>query len=239
MTSYDVITRDSGVYKGSFEEDFFIRCYNYNMESSKKKQKMERTIFAEFPLGQNVKCCVESGDYNGPIIRLMRGTRWIAFSHNQWRMIVKQDIDKEVDLKLSEGKDMKAIAFNDKRYISFHRIYRANQCIYDTYINLNKEEWELLMQINPAIMMELPKCCTKQKKKLIRGRMLETKLSPEHLKDVKESNEEAYNQLAYCCEYCGVQFDYEGTCHCHRYNCRECEPDNFCKHCGDVTVESI
>ena len=95
------------------------------------------------------------------------------------------------------------------------------------------------MEIHPDVLKELPKCFTKQKKKLIHGRLLETKLSPQQLRDVQENNETAYNQLAYCCEYCGIQYDYEGTCYCHRYNCRECEPDNFCKHCGDVMIESL
>ena len=209
------------------------------MEPLKKKQKLERDVLAEFAISQNLKCRVESGDYDGPIIRLMRGTRWMVFSHNQWRTVIKQDIRKEVDLKISEGKDMKSFMFYEKRYMSFHRIYRAHDCVYDTYINLNEEEWYKLLEINPDVLKELPKCCTKQKKKLIYGRLLETKLSPQQLKDVKENNETAYNQLAYQCEYCGVQYDYEGTCHCHRYNCRECEPNNFCKHCGDVMIESF
>ena len=95
------------------------------------------------------------------------------------------------------------------------------------------------MEIHRDVLKELPKCYTKQKKKLIYGRLLETKLSPRQLRDVKENNETAYNQLAYCCEYCGVQYDYEGTCHCHRFNCRECELDNFCKHYGEVMIESL
>ena len=209
------------------------------MEPTCKKQKQERDILAEFTLGKNLKCNVESGDYDGPIIRLMRGTRWIAFSHKQWRNIAKQDIDKEVAYKLSEGKDMKTVVFSDNRYMSFHHIYRAHQRVYDTYINLNKEEWKKLMEINPDILRQLPNCCTKEKRKLFNNCMLETKLSPETLKDVKENNEEAYNQLAYQCEYCGKSFDYDGTCHCHRYNCCECEPTNFCKYCGDVTIVPI
>ena len=98
------------------------------MEPLKKKQKLERTILAEFAISQNLKGSIESGDYDGPIIRLMRGTRWMVFSNNQWRMVVKQDIWKEVDLKISEGKDMKSVVFNDKRYMSFYRIYRAHEC---------------------------------------------------------------------------------------------------------------
>ena len=31
------------------------------MEPPKKKQKLERTILAEFAISQNLKCCVESG----------------------------------------------------------------------------------------------------------------------------------------------------------------------------------
>ena len=38
------------------------------MEPTCKKQQLERDILAEFPLGKNLKCSVESGDYDGPII---------------------------------------------------------------------------------------------------------------------------------------------------------------------------
>ena len=51
------------------------------MEPACKKQKLERDILAEFTLGKNLKCSVEAGDYDGSIIRLMRGKRWITFSH--------------------------------------------------------------------------------------------------------------------------------------------------------------
>ena len=65
----------------------------------------------------------------------------MVISHNQWRTVVKQDIWKEVDLKVSEGKDMKSFMFNEKRYMSLHRIYKRHECVYDTYINLNEEKW--------------------------------------------------------------------------------------------------
>ena len=66
--------------------------------------------------------------------------------------------------------------------------------------------------------------------------MKETTLTPEQLADIKENNQYAYNQLAYQCEYCGGQYDYD-MCHCHRYDCRE--PDNFCSHCDELMVECL
>lgn len=130
------------------------------MEPENKK----RNISAEVTLGDNMKCIVKTGNFDGQFIRLMRGTRWIAFSHSQWRNIIKQDIEKEVYLKLSTEKNMKTIVFNDNRYVSFNRKYRLHQRIYETYIRLNQEEWKMLMQFNQVIVHLLKSCCTEEKK---------------------------------------------------------------------------
>ena len=75
-------------------------------------------------------------------------------------------------------------------------------------------------------------------KQLTDGKMLETKLSAKALENVKEKNQYAYNQLAYLREYCGDSFEYN-TCHCHRYDCTDCESDNFCTKCNELLVVSV
>ena len=132
-------------------------------------------------------------------------------------------------LSLTEEKEINTFMFNDKRYISFHQIYKKDGQVKDNYINLNEEEWK-------QFKIMLPICHEVCKVTLVDCSMVSTQLTPEELKDVKENNETAYNQLAYQCEYCGKQYDY-GVCHCHLYNCRECEPANFCRHCDSLTVE--
>lgn len=107
---------------------------------------------------------------------------------------------------------------------------------------MNEKEWDIFKDILPNIAKHLPKCAVCKDKKvktaLFNDKMMPTKLTPEQLEDVKENNKTAYNQLAGQCEYCGDNYSYD-KCHCHSYNCRECEPANFCQQCGDVTVVSL
>lgn len=207
------------------------------------KEPKPRNIVRSFTISSTLTCAVEDGQY-GRFLRLSRGIlRWIVLSVAQFENIVdnKQQMGTEdYCLKLSDEKQVKVILFKEKRYVSFHS---TTSKTYDTYVNMNEEEWDMFKRLMPDITEAMQKCSLckgeKVKRKLYDGSMLKTKLSPQQLADVEENNETAYNQLAYQCTYCGQSFDYEDTCHCHRYNCRECEPDNFCKQCGDVTVVSV
>ena len=68
--------------------------------------------------------------------------------------------------------------------------------------------------------------------------MKETLLTSEQIADIKENNQYAYNHLAYQCEYCGEQYDYD-MCHCHRYVCRDCELNNVYTHCDELMEENL
>ena len=187
-------------------------------------------------LSNTLKCSVEKGQF-GYFVRLTRGNRWIVYSPNVWKKIVDHvpRLDTEqFELTLTDEKDVKVVTYEDKRYVCFHRVNKQ----YHTYINMNVDEWTAFKAKLSDITF--PKCtvCQKRKHKMVDGRMKETTLTPEQLADIKENNQYAYNQLAYQCEYCGVQYDY-GMCHCHRYDCRDCEPDNFCSHCDELMVECL
>jgi len=66
--------------------------------------------------------------------------------------------------------------------------------------------------------------------------MKNTKLSKKRLATVLENNIGVQNQLGILCAYCGVEGYYSDDCHCHKYDCSLCEPDNFCKVCLTLTV---
>lgn len=187
-------------------------------------------------ISSSLKCGVEEGKY-GTFVRLSRGTRWIVFSKFTWKMI-KDNIPKieqpNAHIKLTEDKEVTNVTFKDRRYISFHRISKVQGKVYDTYINLNEEEWTMFKTLSYPCLQ----CHDKtDRKQMFDGCLHETLLTPKQLEDAKENNKTANNQLAYQCEYCGVNFDY-GACHCHRYNCHECEPDNVCSLCDKVIIES-
>ena len=192
----------------------------------------------EISLLNALQCRVEKGQF-GPCIRLSRGDRWIIFTPLQWQKIVESLVHNDDSfVKLSDNKQARKVIFKGYRYVSFLHTNKG----YNNFFNLNYDEWTMLKDKLPDITQALPKCLLckdmKVKKQLHDHRMLETKLSAKQLEDVKDNNQYAYNQLAYQCEYCGDSFDY-GSCHCHRYDCRQCEPDNFCKKCQTLLVESL
>lgn len=208
------------------------------METPKKlkmaiEKDQDRHIIKDIPLINTLTCTVEQGQY-GVFIRLSRGSRWIVYSPTLWQKLVDAMVHNSKDfVKLTPEKQVKVVQFNDKRYVSFHRI-SGN---FNTYINMNEEEWAVFK--DKVLEMPCSQCNdVKIKKQLYDGKMMETKLSAKALENVKENNQYAYNQLAYQCEYCGDSFEYN-TCHCHRYNCKECESDNFCSKCDELLVEGI
>lgn len=142
---------------------------------------------------------------------------------------------------------MTVIQFEDRRYVSFHNTYKRQGQVYSVYINLGDDEWnEFLAALDaidimfpPKKIAQCPSCdVVKTVVPVVGGRMKESNLSPDDLQSVRLSNMEAQNQEAHRCEYCGG-CDYNDICHCHQYNCRICEPANFCDTCGGNKVFAV
>ena len=196
-----------------------------------------------FTLSLDLKLTVEEGKY-GKFVRLTRGTRWMVFSPNMWEKIkisVYHLLDTDFYLRLSSEKDVKAVVFKDRRYVSFHSIYKWQDNVYNTYINLNEDEWQNFINACTKINLKkraanTPTCHDMKKVVLVDGCMKKTTLNPTALQFVKDNNNSANNQLELMCEYCGLHHGMGDFCHCHKYNCKDCEPDNFCKTCDELTV---
>ena len=197
-----------------------------------------------FPISSNLRVTVEKGDY-GHFVRLIRGTRWISLSAPQWYRLTNNLVPLNSDkysLKLTNEKEVNVAQFADRRYVSFHTIRRVKDDVFDNYINLNNDEWKTFQQLTPKVSALLhippPKCHEEKNVTLVDGRMKKTQLDDAALADVYENNMYAYNQLGYSCEYCGGNEFYGERCHCHKYDCRECEPDNFCNGCQKLTISA-
>ena len=199
-----------------------------------------------YTLSINLKLTVEEGDH-GKFVRLTRGTRWIVFSPSLWEKIqtnVYHMNSKNYTLQLTNEKEVNVLEFKDRRYVSFHSIHRYKDNVYDTYINLNEEEWQNCMEAMTKITFsqanppqdDTPQCHDMKKVVLVNQRMKKTTLNPTALKCVQDHNNETYNQLDLMCDYCGIYEHMGDLCHCHKYNCKDCEPDNFCKTCDQLTV---
>ena len=206
-------------------------------------------------LGRNVWLSLELDGRYGTCIKLTRGKRFIAFSTNVWlklRKHVPMMKTSGYNVKLTEAKEVNVITFtDDAQYVSFHHTYKRDDDTYSSYINLNSEEWSCFLAAldkidavippRPQDIIKCPDCCLmKTVVPVCLGRMQSTTLTIEKQNDVQENNNNAHNQEMYQCPYCGdYSYRLESGCHCHQYNCRECEPSNFCKTCGSITILAV
>ena len=76
-------------------------------------------------------------------VQLIRGFKRIDFTPNMWTMLRN---NKGVDLILSSHVDVKFIRLN-KCHVSFHSIYKQDNNIYDTYVNLSYCEWANMLHV--------------------------------------------------------------------------------------------
>ena len=205
----------------------------------------------EWKLGNNLWIRVENASY-GVCVKFRRKTRFTAISANVWgrlRRNIPLMSTEGYSLKLTDRKDIKVELFNGIRYVKLHTTYKCDGEDCDSYINMNEDEFsELLKVLNkvdslipPHPIVPCPDC--KVIKMVVQvsqngNRMLPTTLTPEQLKDVMDNNDLAYNQMMYQCTYCSG-YENGDCCHCHKFDCRKCEPANFCNTCGAVKVFAV
>ena len=183
----------------------------------------------------------EKGKY-GDFYRLRRGQNWFALSQTQWWKVVQNKrklMTVNSTFKISQDKEVRTALMGAIPYITFvHSIKRRDGSTFNSCVSLNFDEFQKLLDDSPQVVT-CSECHNKTTAyPLVDGRLLKTKLSPGHLRAVEENNEEAYNQLAMQCTYCGGNWDID-VCHCHHYNCKKCEPDNFCKKCGQCRLREV
>lgn len=180
---------------------------------------------------------------------MVRANRFIALTVGVW-LKLRESIPKlstdGFEIALTDRKGVQNKQFNDKTYVGFYNTYYRNGTECTSYINLNTEEWESLVAIlhemddifMPKYVLPCPKCEPIMTAVPITadGRVAETKLSPERLLLVEANNEIAYNQLMCLCTFCGANhMEEDSPCgFCHKFSCRFCEPQNFCKACNKL-----
>ena len=183
----------------------------------------------------------------GKNVRLERGSRFIAFSPNVWlrfRHAVPRLRTMGQAVYMTEEKSVTVIEFQETRYVSFlYEARRANGEFFSTFINLNDDEYQQLLSFLPEMDAIIPPLniepceCVKRIVKLCTGqRMMETALNEEQLQNVLQCNQDLSNQEGRRCTFCGAYDRLDETCHCHTYNCRRCEPTNFCDICGENII---
>ena len=202
----------------------------------------------------------------GRYIQIKRDGRWICLSASLWKIIhqhlEKLRTIGEV-VYLTKSKRLEVINYNDRRYVSFVQVSPYQGIDYKYYINFNDDEWttllDIMVKINNMLFCQLPRPipligdisdeptskrndfneCHGVKRPIhltVDKRMKKTKLSKKKLATVLEYNVGVQTQLGLMCTYCGVEGYHHDDCHCHKYDCSLCEPDNFCNECLILTV---
>ena len=211
-------------------------------------------LFLVMKIGVDTEVHVTYAGRYGTCIKLQRKRTFMAMSVAQWLLLRKRIpslAKKDFSVELSTRKDVTntVMAANGVTYIQFRSRYTdADGAAQTSYINLRPHEWaEFLAQVLPKMdelfpPMSVDKCSDCAMEVIITpvndmGRSKESQLTAEELQAVEDNNEVAYNQQMHRCTYCGgYDYSLDEECHCHRVDCRACEPKNFCGACGKLMV---
>jgi len=160
-------------------------------------------------------------------------------------------------VRITDRLEISVINFKEKSYVSFHDCLESGDRVVDCYININKEEFsKLLARVselstyllkNKTMDIDMPDTLLPESELKLRqprdycyycddmmsaivvdgkGRSRKTKLGSQEFTNLLKSQ-------VIRCEYCGEEPKL-GHCHCHRYDCKTCEKDSFCKRCDGI-----
>lgn len=207
-----------------------------HMELRNELRKSSKNMHQISP---NVTVQVMYGSYGG-FVKLQRKNRKITLAAKLW-MILKKNVKRLQNtgdiLYLTKEKRVEVTEFKSKRYTCF--IQEQNN--FKTYINFNEDEWTTLLESMEDIKLsrECDVCHNLKKTTKVTkdNKMTDTKLTKEQLDDVHDWNCGVQNQLGLMCTYCGAAGYMNDECHCHRYDCKICEPDNYCSSCSSLVID--
>ena len=221
---------------------------------------------AKIQINAELTISVEDGEYGQFVrlqrghrwFTMSRG-QWLKFQHyNEMLEAVAAGAKPQqfASILVSETKDVAVIAFKEQSYLSFHTVNKTKDRVFDNYINLSRAEVSSLMRelprINGLLSYDVPDTLLPESEVKVReprnychvyndelkaiivrkdGRTFETRLTSAQ-RDIIAAGNATVGQTRPCA-YCG---DKNGQCHCHRYDCSKCEPDNFCSRCQELTV---
>ena len=211
-------------------------------------------------IGYNLTLTKFEGRY-GRYVQLQRGKRRINISKTTWTTFIDNlDTIKTLSLqsiRATDQMEINVVNFKEKAYVSFHDCFVRHDRVFDCYINLNKQEFDKLLACvsdlstflyeDKAMDVNVPDTVLPEKEVKLRqlrdycnkchdmtraivvnskGRSRQTMLGAQEFLNLLKST-------GLRCHYCGEE-PRQGNCHCHRFDCKKCEKDNFCKRCDGV-----
>ena len=115
-------------------------------------------------------------------------------------------------------------------------LLRKNQVVVSNHLSIltmrNGQTWKQKMENINLVLRE----CHNLKRQIVvkNNRMVETRISQKEVERIHQYNLTVQNQLGAMCTYCGEEI--RDDCHCHEFNCKTCEPQNFCSTCHVIVV---
>ena len=207
------------------------------------------SLISEWIIDERTTLSLYSSPY-GAVVKLTRGSRFFAMSEKPWQKLRKQIPMMKTpnfEVQLTKGKKVSVRQFGMEQYVCFEQVYTVGDETQTSYTNLDPEQWEEFLTSLRHIDQVLPvkmvvKCPECRDEKTIIQVDADTKRKASHLSSsfvsaIQENNKNALNQEMHRCEYCAA-YDHvvERDCHCHRVTCYSCEPEGFCKCCGQLTL---
>ena len=166
----------------------------------------------------------------------------MALNENLWlcfRAIVPKLRTLGYSYKFTGGKKVVVTEYQGMQYVSLQQQFTGNDDLPHTArININEPEWDAFIdqlhkidqKISPVGVKKCPECSS-TKQLLKASKHLQEPIGDAERKEVVSWNNEIQNQLGIRCEDCGQ--DVYGECHCHEFDCRQCNDQLFCRSCGD------
>ena len=210
------------------------------------------SLISEWIIDERTTLSLYSSPY-GAVVKLTRGSRFFAMSEKPWQKLRKQiPMMKTPNFKvqLTKSKKVSVRQIGMEQYVCFEEVYSTfRHIILTNYITLDTEQWEEFLTSLRHIDQVLPvkkvvKCpeCRDEKNTIqvdADTKRKASRLSSNMLLEIQSHNKNIRDQDMHMCEHCGI-YDQEymvgDYCHCHRVTCQSCEPDGFCKCCGQLTL---
>ena len=196
----------------------------------------------EWSLSANKKLTYNYGDY-GETMRVVREDVFIFLNKNIWRKFRQAVPTLRKDgecVKLTSHKRVFTREFEGSIYVTFEGKWVKEGEEFTTWINLSMDEMDVLVkhlweidQLIPCFKISECTLChdSQQAVKMVDGKMRKTLLDPKAFKTAQRKN--------VACVYCGKTMTIFSVCHCHKFDCRKCSAENFCRFCGKIKYKEM
>ena len=221
------------------------RCNScFKKHEKQKLKRKQKWLFLEWELSCDTKVTYERNTF-GPRIKFEREKTFFGLSRRCWnrfRANVPLLLKPDHIVHVAPYKRVYYKTFNGETFICFEQDWKSQEGVWKkSWINLNLWEWDKFMKSLGEIDKAFGYCpttktcynCNDVRTLLTAIPEPQCKIGLDEQANVLFSNTVGIEPLR--CELCGD--DVEIECHCHKFTCRDCSPENYCNGCGQFTYQ--